>query len=133
VALLGLGLALSPEVTIEPGVNPDPAKPFATQFTITNRSRMPIYNVTFRCYIDGPVVIGPRGITIDSGPIAERIASMPPHKAVTRACDIEGTDFTGEPNTGIEVTYNLPLLGTEHTKGNFSLKHGAPGYFLVPN
>jgi hypothetical protein len=53
VALTGLFFLLRPQVTIEPSVNLDPGQPLATQFLISNRGHVPIYNVRFGWTIGG--------------------------------------------------------------------------------
>ncbi len=50
IALTGFFFLLKPQVEIDPSVNLDPAEPLATQFLISNKGHVPVYNIQFGCF-----------------------------------------------------------------------------------
>jgi hypothetical protein len=49
IALVGFYFLLRPQISIEPGANLDPSKPFGTLFLVKNTGHIPIYDVQFTC------------------------------------------------------------------------------------
>lgn len=132
VTLISLFFLLSPSVTIEPSVNLDPSQTLATQFLITNRGHVPIYNVQFSCGYGFPLSIGNLE---GNGWMIRPVPELPAGVAVTRACSIASKDVeTSDIN--ISVTYSWPVIGwikkSTETR-HFSIRRGSPGFFLVPD
>jgi len=134
VALTGLFLLLIPQVRIEPSVNLDPSQPLSTQFLVSNVGRIiPVYNVRFGCAFGSPggnTYIG-RLETIPR--TLAPVAVLRPGHPVTRACAEKSADIeTGD--VAISATYVWPVIGWQSTEmAHFSIRKGAPGFFLVPN
>ncbi|VTZ50324.1 hypothetical protein MPC4_220054 [Methylocella tundrae] len=123
---------LSPQISIEPSVNLDPSQPVATQFLITNRGHVPVYDVHFGCGFGG-------GGAIHIGHLKLSMATMlpvrvlPPGVQVTRNCAVE-SDNIQVPDISITATYTWPVIRWQGTQtAHFSLRHGTPGFFLVPD
>jgi hypothetical protein len=105
-------------------VNLDPQQPLATQFLITNRGKVPIYDVRFSCGIGRP------GGT-HMGDLSSSTLS-PISQSAIRSCAVESQDIATQVIT-VSVTYRWPLIRYQSTSAaHFSLKHGTPGFFLVP-
>ena len=134
VSLTGFAFLLWPQVSIEAGVNLDPEEPLATQFVVTNRGRVTIYNVNFYCGFSIPSATV-RHLFFANAEILvpEPAKSIGPGKSVTRACARKSALIVGGQPT-ITVKYHWPLIGIEdEIIGHFRIVHGAPGYFLVPD
>jgi hypothetical protein len=128
MALVSIAFLLMPQITIEPSVNLDPQQPLATQFLITNRGKVPVYEVRFSCGIGGP---GGTHIGISSS-TSSPILTLAPGESATKACAVESQDIATQMIT-VSATYRWPLIRYESTfAAHFSLKHGTPGFFLVP-
>jgi hypothetical protein len=129
VALVSFLYLWIPEISIEPSVNLDPMQPLATQFLVRNNGRVPIYNVRFGCILGGGnTYIGHLVI----GPTLMPVQTLPAGLSVTRGCAVESSDIT-VPVITITVTYRWPLIGIQSVQtASFSLRHGVPGFFLVP-
>jgi hypothetical protein len=131
IAVTSFAFLMMPQVSIEPSVNLDPAQPLATQFLITNRGRVPVYNVRFGCSLSGKMVqVG--HMSTSSSTIAP-VAVIPAGKSVTKGCALASQDIQAE-DIAISVTYHWPIIRIEATEmGHFAIRHSAPGFFLVPN
>jgi hypothetical protein len=128
MALVSIAFLLMPQITIEPSVNLDPQQPLTTQFLITNRGKVPVYEVRFSCGIGGP---GGTHIGMSSS-TSSPILTLAPGESVTRACIVESQDIATQVIT-VSATYRWPLIRYESTSAaHLSLKHGTPGFFLVP-
>ena len=124
---------VTPTVTIEPSVNIDPSKLYATQILITNRGHVPIYDLTFACGIGAG-----GGATVMNGmltaPNIRPAARLGAGQAITRSCDVGSLDVQGNTRLWIYVSYTWPLVGWRDTRNVvFDVKKGTPGYFLVPD
>jgi hypothetical protein len=129
MALVSLVFLFTPQITIEPTVNLDPQQPLATQFLITNRGKVPIYDVRFSCRIGGPGGTNMRDL---SSSTLSPISTLAPGDSATRACAVESQDIATQVIT-VSATYRWPLIRYQSTSAaQFSLKHGTPGFFLVP-
>src|SRR5271168_1422646 len=104
---------LKPQVQIEPSVNLDPSQPLATQFQITNRGNVPVYNVNFSCDIRGATYIG--NLTGNMSTLAP-VAVLPPGRSVTRACALESAKIDGNTFIEISATYAWPIIGRRSTE-----------------
>jgi hypothetical protein len=51
--LIGFAFLVMPQLSIEPSINLDPAQPLATQFLITNKGHVSVYDVRFACSLGG--------------------------------------------------------------------------------
>lgn len=130
IALTGLFFLLKPEIQIAPSVNLDPSEPLSTQFLISNRGHVPVYNMTFSCGLGKRrwVHIG----HMRPGNLMS-VETLPAGTAVTRSCATESADI----NTNaviISITYAWPIVGWKSTEESvFTIVHGTPGFFLVPD
>src|SRR2546430_7619473 len=56
-----------------------------------------------------------------------------PYTTLFRSCAVESQDISTQVIT-VSATYRWPLIRYESTfAAHFSLKHGTPGFFLVPD
>ncbi|SRR6266480_6099255 len=61
------------------------------------------------------------------------ILTLAPGESATRVCAVESQDIATQVIT-VSATYRWPLIRYESTfAAHFSLKHGTPGFFLVPD
>jgi hypothetical protein len=128
-ALASAWFLLTPQVSIEAGVNFDPAQPLSTQFLITNRGHVPVYNLSFSCKFGGSSVhIGHLELRSDTIAPARSLAAG---HAITRNCGSSSEDIQAQVE--FAVTYHWPIIRTASTElAHFAIRRGAPGFFLVP-
>lgn len=121
----------SPEITIEPGVNLDPAKEYSTKIMIANRGNVPVYELAFACGYGGM----PRTVfkNVSSEIDIRPAAVLSAHSTITRGCALHG-DIEGNTTMEVSVGYNWPLIGWRRIqRAVFRVEKGAPGYFLLPD
>jgi hypothetical protein len=130
--IASLWINFTPSITIEPSANVDPQREYATQFLITNRGHVPVYDARFSCSIG----VGGGLTTIDgtlTPPDLRPVGLLASGQSVTRSCDV-GLDVQGNTRIRFEVSFVWPLIGHHGTRqAIFSLRRGSPGYFLVPD
>jgi hypothetical protein len=133
IAITGFWFTMTPAITVEPSVNTDPAKIYATQIMITNRGHVPIYDLRFSCGIGaggGRTTFNGLLSPPDIRP-AERLGAGQP---ITRSCDVGTLDVEGNARLRFEVSYVWPIIGYHDSRQViFDVKKGVPGYFLVPD
>jgi hypothetical protein len=132
-ATLGFWFTVAPAITVEPSVNTDPAKIYATQILITNRGHVPIYDLRFSCGLG----VGGGHSTFNgtlSPPDIRPAERLDAGRALTRSCDVGTLDVEGNARLSFEVSYAWPIIGhRDSRKVIFDVKKGVPGYFLVPD
>ena len=95
IAVNGLWFTMTPSIAIEPSVNIDPAKIYATQILVTNRGHVPVYDVKVDCGIGmggGQTVLN----GIMHRPDIRPIACLDAGEAITRSCDVGSIDIQGK-------------------------------------
>src|SRR5207253_10427036 len=101
------------------------------QFLITNRGKVPIYHVRFSCGIGRPGGTNMGDLVMRSSTLSP-ISTLAPGESATRACAVGNQDAATQVIT-VSATYRWPLIRYESTSAaHFSLKHGTPGFLLVP-
>lgn len=122
---------ISPQITIDPGINVDPTDPFATRFIVTNRGHYAVYDLQFSCTIRAAGAMHLQSFSNDGLlPVAE----LDFLGKVTKSCNGRTNDLVGNIELDIGVTYRWPLIGLPATAtAHFSGVRGSPGYFLEPN
>jgi hypothetical protein len=121
---------LAPNISIESSVNLDPSQPLATQFLISNRGHLSVFDVRFSCAFNGRSVY--IGHFVAGNSTLKPVHQLEPKASVTRGCAIESSDVS-IPDVVVTAFYKLPLLGLETSQSaHFSVRKGAPGFFLVP-
>lgn len=121
---------VTPNITIEPSINLDPSQPLATQFLISNRGHFSVFNVRFSCQFNGRSIY--IGHLVGGASTLQPVYQLMPSTSVTRSCAIESSDVI-IPDIVVVVFYRWPLIGLESSKtAHFSVRKGAPGFFLVP-
>lgn len=130
ITLVGLYYSALSNITIEPSVNLDPARQYATQVLISNRGNFTVYNLRFECaYGDG----GER--TVFNGRLSKpdtlAVSQLDPGQATTKSCD-SALSLEGNQKLGFVVAYRSLLGGEARKIAHFGVRKGAPGYFLVP-
>jgi hypothetical protein len=132
LTLAGAWFLFSPQISIEPSVNTEPSQPLATQFLITNRGHVTVYDVHFRCGLGGSPAAHIGDLLLSSLTITP-VSALPPGASVTRSCALESEDIR-VPDINITATYRWPIIGWQSSQtAHFSLRHGTPGFFLVPD
>ncbi len=123
MALVSIIFLLTPQITIEPSVDLDPQQPLATQFLITNRGKVPIYDVRFSCGIGRPGGSNMGDLVVSSSTLSP-ILTLAPGESATRACAVGSQDIATQVIT-VSARYRWPLIRYESTfAAHFSLKHG---------
>ncbi len=131
-------LLVVPKVSIEAGPNLNPQDEFSTLFAVKNEGHVPIFNVQFECapHLEFSENDEVRGVGMARGLPTD---SVWPGQTITREClTTISHDQLGVRNVKLDatVTYKWPtsLVGRTFTQSTrFHGKHGAAGYFLVPD
>jgi hypothetical protein len=130
LSLVGAWFLLTPNIDVTAGINLDTAQQFQTQFLVSNRGHVPIYNVHFACGLTGPVV------AIDSIRGSEYfspISELRPGAIASRGCFGESRVPISGP-LEISVFYTWPLIGKESVvKADFTVRQTASGFAMVPD
>jgi hypothetical protein len=131
-------LLATPKFSIEAGANLNPQDEFSTLFAVKNEGNFPAFKVDFACipHLEFAEEHPVRGVG------ATRLlptATVGPGQTFTRGCSLtisHDQRDVREVKVDAIVTYKWPTpwVGWTSTQSaHFSSKHGAAGYFLVPD
>jgi hypothetical protein len=131
LSVIGTLFLLMPQISIDASVNLDPSQPLATQFIVANRGRVPIHDLSFACGIGrGPVYIGQ--LTVSSSTLLP-VEVLPAGASVTRGCAVSSANIEGNLIVTVTASFRWPIIGLKDSQtAQFSIRRGAPGFFMVP-
>jgi hypothetical protein len=121
-------ILIIPKFSISPSVNVDPSDALATFFFVKNEGHVPAFDVNVYCFINHPLLQG-----------ARIVAHAPnwvvwPGQTMTRGCGVKAGKIDASMNVAVEYKWPLPWVGWTSTQTvHFTGRHGAAGYFLVPD
>ncbi len=133
MAVIGFWIAMTPTISIEPGVNIDLSQTYSTQIVVTNRGHVPIYDVTFRCGIGvGGGLLSVEELTT-RGQDLRPVRILHSGEAVTKSCAVS-SKVGGNNKISFTASFTWPLIGNRDSKqAFFEVKEGPGSHFLVPS
>ncbi len=102
VALVGFAYQFRPEIAVDKDVSLNPSDPFSTQFQITNKGRLSVYDLQFSCVLNSEQF---RGFYSGNNLGQEKVPVLASNSSVTKNCSIQASGFQEKSELFFDVTY----------------------------